>query len=339
MIGPLDRESTPTISLIIRARDSITPFHYSDVTFQVSLDDVNDNIPTFNQSVYHVSVNEDDGSEISVHIISLNATDIDVANNAHKNFTILTHSDRFKVNQDGNVSTIKPLDHETDPMIEFVVQVCDHGIPTRLCSNATVSLTVLDINDGVPTFDYTLYNTSICNDTLPDSVVLHVFAVDTDSGSNGQVQYSLIPGSLPSYLTFFNTTGQFILVSEIPPSDVGSVYQFDIYAMDEGQPPHYSSTAVSITVCDRESEVLHFNQSYYYGDLLENKEPLPVAMVMALSPFGPVSYEIAPPTNITLPFNISDNVSCCYYYYYCYYYYCYYYYLLTGCDKFHRFLR
>ncbi|XP_011407489.2 PREDICTED: protocadherin Fat 4-like [Amphimedon queenslandica] len=307
VIGPLDRESTPTISLTIRARDSITPFHYSDVIFQVSLDDVNDNIPTFNQSVYHVSVNEDDGSGISVHIISLNASDIDVANNAHMNFTILTHTDQFKVNQDGNVSTIKPLDHETDPMIEFVVQVCDHGIPIRLCSNATVSLTVLDINDGVPTFDYTLYNTSICNDTLSDSVVLHVFAIDTDSGSNGQVQYSLIPGSLPSYLTFYNTTGQFILVSEIPPSEVGSVYHFDIYAMDEGQPPLFSSTAVSITICDRESEVLHFNQSYYYGDLLENKEPLPVAMVMALSPFGPVSYEIAPPTNITLPFNISDD--------------------------------
>ena len=274
----------------------------------ISLDDVNDNAPTFNQSVYHVSISEDDGSGgVNVPVIMLNASDRDFGRNAQRDYAIKTYTDRFKVNSNGRVLTNLPLDHETDPMLEFIVQVCDDGMP-KMCSNATISLTVLDINDGVPTFDYSLYRTSLCNDTQPDSVVLHISATDTDSGDNGDVGYSIVSGSLPSYLTFYNSTGQIILTSEVPSSEVGLSYNFDVRGTDGGSPPLFNTTSVRIDICDREAEVLRFNQTYYYGDLAENESPpVDVAIVMALSSYGPITYSISPPSR-PLPFNISSSV-------------------------------
>lgn len=307
LIGMLDREATATINLTIMARDSTSPYHSSSTSLLVTLEDVNDNIPTFNQTVYQTSMKED--SVINSEVLKVHAMDRDISINGARNYSILTLGDKFKINPStGQILTKVLLDHETDPFLMFIVQVCDQGFPLRLCSNTTVLVTVIDINDGTPQFDYSTYRTSLCNDTLLSTVVLHVAATDTDSGQNGEVSYSII-GSLDSFLSFNNQTGQIFLTSEISPSDVGSTINFQVEATDGGDPSLSSTCNVIIDICDRDTDIIKFNQSYYYGDLPENESPgVIIATVVAQSPFGPITYHITPP-NQTLPFNISDSVS------------------------------
>ena len=289
------------------ARDSITPYHSSVVSLFINVEDINDNPPVFDQTTYHVSAFEDimPGS----NIIKLNATDADISVNALRSFKLLTMNNTFNINPTtGQITTILALDHETDPLIEMVVQVCDKGVnPGPLCSNTTVVVTVLDVNDGTPMFDYATYKTSVCNDTLPGSVVLQVSATDTDSGSNGEVDFSLV-GSLNSAFTFDNKSGQIILDTFINDNDTGITISFQIRATDNGSPQRSSTTSVEIYLCDRNNEIISFNQSYYYGDITENvPPPVIVSTVFAKSTAGSVTYSIIPPAQ-DIPFNISSNV-------------------------------
>ena len=306
LVGSLDRETSPVINLTVMARDSITPFNSAFVSVIISLVDVNDNAPQFNKSIYTVSVPENLTTGNAV--LTVKATDNDLANNRQISYKVLTLSDIFQINSGtGEISTKLPLDHETDPVLEFIVQACDYGNP-MMCSNVTVIVNVQDLNDGVPQFDYTVYRTSVCNDTLPLSVVLHIFATDTDSGANGEVTYSII-GSLGNYFSFDNKSGQIFLKESITATDIGSNVTFKVEATDGGSPSLSNTTNVIIHLCNRESDFIAFNQSYYYGDLAENEEPpVVVATVSAYSKSGPVTYFIIESSN-DLPFNISTSVS------------------------------
>lgn len=60
MNSPLDRESIPTYILTVVASDNGTPKALEDVTeVEISILDVNDNVPVFTKKVYSGSLNED----------------------------------------------------------------------------------------------------------------------------------------------------------------------------------------------------------------------------------------------------------------------------------------
>ena len=60
--------------------------------------------------------------------------------------------DLFTVHRDtGELSLNKPLDREAFSSANITVQACDDGLP-QLCSNATLSIEVLDVNDNKPKF-------------------------------------------------------------------------------------------------------------------------------------------------------------------------------------------
>ena len=56
--APLDRETTPVINLLLRATDGGTNPRSSTLPIEVTLDDINDNTPTFLQDSYLADVFE-----------------------------------------------------------------------------------------------------------------------------------------------------------------------------------------------------------------------------------------------------------------------------------------
>lgn len=76
------------------------------------------------------------------------------------------------------------------PLHAFSRKACDSGMPRVLCANATVSVTVTDINDDAPQFPIPVYRIDIFDDTQV-GVVLQPVATDQDSGSNAVIRYSL----------------------------------------------------------------------------------------------------------------------------------------------------
>ena len=48
------------------------------------------------------------------------------------------------------------------------------------------------MNDVIPTFESTLYNSTIREDITADSIVTQITAMDADSNENGQLFYSIV---------------------------------------------------------------------------------------------------------------------------------------------------
>ena len=290
--------------------DSDSPYHSSEVQLTISIKDVNDNPPVFNQTHYFVSVPED--LSVTGYVAEVFASDIDQNLNKKIDYSLLTMTDIFSINQgNGVISTKVKLDHETENYIEVVVEACDNG-DVMMCSNATVIVNVTDVNDGTPTFDYDMYQTTVCDDISPNSPVLHVVAIDTDSGENGEVTYSLADGdSLGDLFELDSNSGQISLVNSISASDVGTSISFTLEAKDSGDPFMENSTNVQISICDKDAASISFSQSYYIGAVAENKAvPANVTTVTANSASPPITYSIIPPKGDSL-FNISSTTVSC----------------------------
>lgn len=106
------------------------------------------------------------------------------------------------------------LDFEQSPHVHLVV-LADDGLQTTHCR---VSISLLDVNDNAPRFEYSSYRTAVWEGqahntyvmqvdpcccwllatrgarALLTPVFLQVFASDADSGINGQVEYSIVSG-------------------------------------------------------------------------------------------------------------------------------------------------
>lgn len=71
----MDRETTGSYSLHIRARDHGTPVRSSETVIAVEVLDINDNAPHFIESTYQASVREH--SVMETVVVKLSATDAD----------------------------------------------------------------------------------------------------------------------------------------------------------------------------------------------------------------------------------------------------------------------
>ena len=304
LTGSLDRETAEMIELTITARDNITPFLSSTVQLTITVSDINDNAPTFDSQYYFIEVAED--LIIGDEVTTVTALDIDSAGNAHVVYNILQLEEIFYINSGtGLISTLVELDHETEPLLEVVVQACDMGTE-KLCSNATIEVTVTDVNDGIPTFDYPTYFGYVCNDTYPVISVMRPVAWDTDSGTNGVVTYA-VAGNTGGLFAVVPSTGEVELINPILTSHIEQTFMFNIVAADSGTPSHTSTASVQVTICDESATPIRFNQTKYFVDVSENETaPAFLLSVMANAQFPPVTYSILT-SNIGHLFNMSSS--------------------------------
>lgn len=82
------------------------------------------------------------------------------------------------------------LDFELSPHIHLVV-LAENGLQTTHCR---VSISLLDVNDNAPQFEYSSYRTAVWEGQAPNTYIMQVFASDADGGINGQIEYSIVSG-------------------------------------------------------------------------------------------------------------------------------------------------
>ena len=92
----IDREVTPTVSFTVIATDSGSPPLSSNITFNVTVLDANDNDPKFQNTSYIFSVPEDAVMQTVVAIV--NATDADEGPNADVTFDLADNVYDFVIN-------------------------------------------------------------------------------------------------------------------------------------------------------------------------------------------------------------------------------------------------
>lgn len=199
---PLDRELMKEYHFKVTANIQQTKLDLvSPVDIEVRVLDQNDNKPNFVTNCYEAQVME--GMPVATEVIQVQALDSDSGANGQVIYSLgsLIQSERnsetlidtFSIdNNTGWISTLKELDHETNPFYIFTVVASDFGEIVSFSSTTTVTVRVIDINDNPPRFLEQHYFGSVQENDPPGSVVAVLYTRDDDSSAiNRQVSYHI----------------------------------------------------------------------------------------------------------------------------------------------------
>ncbi|KAM3867192.1 uncharacterized protein ACN63O_008935 [Diretmus argenteus] len=263
--GQLDRELVSDYNITVTATDEGSPPLSSSKSLQLSLADVNDNPPVFEEQSYsaYVTENNKPGSTLC----SVTARDPDWRQNGTVIYSLLPGevngapvSSFVSVNGDtGVIHAVRSFDYEQFRSFKVHVMARDNGSPP-LSSNVTVSVFITDVNDNSPQILYPApEGNSFMTELVPKaahggSLVSKVIAVDADSGQNAWLSYHIVKSTDPGLFTIGLHSGEIRTQRDISESD--SMKQNLIVSVkDNGQPSLSATCAMYLLISDNLAEV------------------------------------------------------------------------------------
>lgn len=160
----------------------------------ITIEDANDNTPTFSQSSYEVFVNE--SVPVGTNVLTVSATDEDRGENGYITYSISSLQPLpFKIDQfSGVISTSSLLDFESSTEIfVFLVRASDWGSPYRRESEVNVTIHLENVNDNQPLFEKVACQGVISADFPVGEVITTVSAIDIDELE--LVKYKILSGN------------------------------------------------------------------------------------------------------------------------------------------------
>ncbi|XP_028275191.1 protocadherin Fat 3 [Parambassis ranga] len=202
------------------------------VKVQVTIEDANDNAPTFAQSSYEVFVNE--SIPVRTTVLTISAVDKDKGENGYITYSISSlQLLPFEINQfSGAISNSKELDFESSPeSFVFVVRASDWGSPYRRESEVNVTIHLKNVNDNQPLFEKVACQGVISGDFPVNDVITTLSAIDIDELD--LVKYKIISGNEQGYFDLNPDSGVLALRQSLPIANVNnSVFSLKITATD-----------------------------------------------------------------------------------------------------------
>ncbi|KAM9328068.1 LOW QUALITY PROTEIN: cadherin EGF LAG seven-pass G-type receptor 1 [Pholidichthys leucotaenia] len=260
-----DRETQAQYHLIVEANDQgKDPGPRSaTATVHISVEDENDNYPQFSKKRYIVQVKEN--VAVNTKVIQVEATDRDEGNNAKVHYSIISGNvkGQFYIHSPtGVIDVINPLDYEMIREYNLRIKAQDGGRPPLINGTGMVVVQVVDVNDNVPMFVSTPFQATVLENVAIGYSVIHIQAIDGDSGDNARLEYRLKDTTPGFPFTINNSTG-WITVSDELDRETIEFYTFGVEARDHGIPVMSSSASVSITVLDVNDNLPTFTESTY----------------------------------------------------------------------------
>ncbi|XP_032297963.1 protocadherin-17 isoform X3 [Coturnix japonica] len=242
---PLDREAQDEYNVTIVARDGGNPPLNSTKSFSVRILDENDNPPRFSKNLYVLQVPENNIP--GEYLGSVLAQDPDLGQNGTVSYSILPGHvgdvsiyTYVSVNPtNGAIYALRSFNYEQTKHFEFRVLAKDSGSPHRE-SNATVRVTVLDVNDNAPL----IVLPTLINDTAELQVprnagvgypVGTVRALDSDFGESGRLTYEIVEGNEEHLFEMDPTSGE---IRTLHPywEELSPVAELVVKVSDHGKP-------------------------------------------------------------------------------------------------------
>ncbi|XP_053399514.1 putative protocadherin beta-18 isoform X2 [Mercenaria mercenaria] len=227
------------------------------VNINVTVKDINDNIPTFSESVKNLYIQE--GTAIRTSYTLTPAIDLDSGINAIQEYILEPSRTDFELEKQQNLdgsSTLNlilnlSLDRESTHNYTLYVKAVDGGTPP-FTGTLTVNINVTDKNDNRPIFQPAEYNATIDEDVEIDTVVITVSAIDRDIGENSRLAYYFadsVTSDIRQYFGIKETSGN-IFVKEMLDS-ASRPFIFFIEVKDHGDPMKKSQAKVTINIRDK----------------------------------------------------------------------------------------
>ncbi|XP_062443671.1 protocadherin alpha-3-like [Rhea pennata] len=296
----LDREAMPVHRLLLTASDGGRPSLSGTMELVVSVLDVNDNAPEFNQSVYKVQLPEN--SPPAMVILHLRAADKDEGINqevsyAFSDTTAAKVKDLFRIDaKSGELSTVGKLDFEDVESYDLEIEARDKGSPS-LSGHCRVELEVLDVNDNAPEVWVTSLSVPVPEDAALGTVVALLSVSDRDSGANGRVRCAVWPAAPFGLVATFEGSYSLVLREALDRERVAE-YEVEVRAEDGGAPPLRARRGLRVPVSDVNDNAPAFAQAVYTVLARENNAAgAELARLWARDPDeagnGRVSYSLA----------------------------------------------
>nr|ALL98470.1 dachsous Ex isoform [Drosophila melanogaster] len=278
--GFLDRETTPGYSLLIEALDGGTPPLRGFMTVNITIQDVNDNQPIFNQSRYFATVPEN--ATVGTSVLQVYASDTDADENGLVEYAInRRQSDKeqmFRIDpRTGAIYINKALDFETKELHELVVVAKDHG-EQPLETTAFVSIRVTDVNDNQPTINVIFLSDDaspkISESAQPGEFVARISVHDPDSKTEyANVNVTLNGGDGHFALTTRDNSIYLVIVHLPLDREIVSNYTLSVVATDKGTPPLHASKSIFLRITDVNDNPPEFEQDLYHANVMEVADP------------------------------------------------------------------
>uniref|UniRef100_A0A3Q1FDF9 Cadherin domain-containing protein n=1 Tax=Acanthochromis polyacanthus TaxID=80966 RepID=A0A3Q1FDF9_9TELE len=269
---PLDRESEPKISLKLIAVDGGNPHRSGTVNIDITVLDVNDNPPVFNQSVYRATVSEN--ALKGTYITTVNASDADSGSNGLITYRFSNMkeqlADIFYLDEvTGTITLAGQVDYEKDRKYEIMIEAMDQG---GLTDSSKVLIEIVDVNDNAPVINVMSFSSPVPEDSPSGTTVAIINVIDADSDQNGQITCttdSISPFKIKSTLTNYYA----LITGSSFDREIVPEYNITVRATDSGSPPLSSTTILRLKISDVNDNAPLFDKNNYVAHLIENNSP------------------------------------------------------------------
>ncbi|XP_053812874.1 protocadherin gamma-B5-like [Vidua chalybeata] len=265
----LDRESEPSLRLMLTALDGGDPPRTGTAQLWINVTDANDNPPVFAQDRYRVSLRED--TPPGSRVLNVSASDADAGTNAHITYGFgkmpAKVLQKFTVDaQRGTISLQEALDFEDTRAFSLALEATDGG---GLVAHCKVEVEVLDVNDNAPEITVLSLSNPVPEDVPAGTVVALLNINDLDSGENGQVSCEL-SGEAPLSIVASSGGSYKVVTAGALDREQASEHRVTVVARDRGRPALWSSRELVLEVSDVNDNAPVFEEAAYSAYVAEN---------------------------------------------------------------------
>ncbi|KAM7007627.1 protocadherin alpha-2-like isoform 2-T2 [Passerculus sandwichensis] len=267
--GTLDFEDVRLHELQIEATDKGTPPLSGHCSVVLEVVDVNDNAPEVWVTSLSVPVPED--ASLGTVVALLSVSDRDSGENGRVRCWVWPASPfGLEATFAGSYSLVlrEALDRERVSEYEVEVRAEDGGAPA-LRAGRGLRVPVSDVNDNAPLFAQAVYTVLARENNAAGAELARLWARDPDEAANGRVSYSVWDGGLgvggraagssssggsgwrpaSSYVSVDAESGRLWALQPLDYEEL-QVLQFEVRAVDAGEPPLSGNATVQLFVLD-----------------------------------------------------------------------------------------
>ena len=276
-----ERKSSYTIDVVVR--DQGTSPLQAGTTVIVTVNDENENEPTFEDAHMSLTIRED----MALHstVAHVRASDGDNSNTVTYYIVGGNKFAAFLVNSTtGAIVIARPVDYEESAHHSLQIRAVDSNPTHPKSSLINVNITITDVNDNTPTFEHDPVTFTI-RENVPNNTIVHTFsATDRDSGNFGQVHYEILSQS-PDKVWFKidRITGDLVTVHPLDYEQI-KLISLVIKASDQPSDPNqvrHSTVTTLVKIEDRNDNSPIFQEINTVHILEDEPVGYPVLNVIA----------------------------------------------------------
>ena len=290
LFATLDSETdlSSVFTFDVIASDGGDPQRSGRATVLITVEDVNDNRPSFARGLYTATIPTSLMTG-AVVLPSLNCTDQDSGMNGRVSYYLEDGNfTQFMVDRSSGIITVQEQLPPSSQVFSFNVICEDAGLPSL---SSTVQVAVLLTSDGNVTFSPQQYTVNIPENATLTGIVANVSA----SSPAGDILYSLL-----NYESVFNIdsiSGAITLASSLD-FEMDQSYVINVRAVLIGSPSQFADAIVEVNVVNINDEAPVFSERMYSFEIVEGSTMFSSSIELSCSDedlgvFGQLTYTLS----------------------------------------------